>query len=105
MPLPVPKQQGHWPAFWLIPVTGLLDGEVGGAAGTEIDIMEKACQTDKMNHALTTSARRCSGTIIRLAPFATFYTCPWGQMWGIVLLVTRCHATMKVSWKETRKNA
>jgi len=47
-----PKQQGHWPAFWLMPVTGLPDGEVGGAAGTEIDIMEKAYQTDKMNHAL-----------------------------------------------------
>lgn len=47
-----PKQQGHWPAFWLMPVTGLPDGEVGGVAGTEIDIMEKAYQTDKMNHAL-----------------------------------------------------
>lgn len=47
-----PKQQGHWPAFWMMPVAGLPDGESGGVAGTEIDIMEKAYQTDKMNHAL-----------------------------------------------------
>ena len=47
-----PKQQGHWPAFWMMPVTGLPDAEAGGAAGTEIDIMEKAYQIDKMNHAL-----------------------------------------------------
>lgn len=47
-----PKQEGHWPAFWLMPVDGLPDREAGGAAGTEIDVMEKAYQTDKMNHAL-----------------------------------------------------
>lgn len=47
-----PKQQGHWPAFWLMPAQGLPDAEVGGAAGTEIDIMEKAWLTEKINHAL-----------------------------------------------------
>ena len=47
-----PEQQGHWPAFWLMPVEGLKHDEIGGAAGTEIDVMEKAYQIDKMNHAL-----------------------------------------------------
>lgn len=47
-----PKQQGHWPAFWLMPREGLKDAEVGGAAGAEIDIMEKAWLTEKVSHAL-----------------------------------------------------
>ena len=47
-----PKQPGHWPAFWLMPAQGLPDADVGGAAGTEIDIMEKAWLTEKINHAL-----------------------------------------------------
>lgn len=47
-----PKQPGHWPAFWLMPVEGLKDTEAGGAAGAEIDIMEKAWLTDKISHAI-----------------------------------------------------
>jgi beta-glucanase (GH16 family) len=47
-----PKQQGHWPAFWMMPVQGLKDAEAGGAAGAEIDIMEKASLTEKINHAI-----------------------------------------------------
>lgn len=47
-----PKQPGHWPAFWLMPAKGLKDAEVGGAAGAEIDIMEKAWLTEKINHAV-----------------------------------------------------
>ncbi len=47
-----PKQQGHWPAFWLMPAKGLKDAEVGGTVGAEIDIMEKAWLTEKINHAI-----------------------------------------------------
>jgi len=47
-----PKQQGHWPAFWLMPAQGLPDAEVGGAAGAEIDIMEKAWLTERIDHAI-----------------------------------------------------
>lgn len=47
-----PEQQGHWPAFWLMPAEGIQDAEVGGVIGTEIDVMEKAWLTEKVNHAL-----------------------------------------------------
>lgn len=46
------KQQGHWPAFWLMPAQGLKDAEAGGTVGAEIDIMEKAWLTEKINHAI-----------------------------------------------------
>jgi len=46
------KQPGHWPAFWLMPAKGLKNEELGGAAGAEIDIMEKAWLTEKINHAV-----------------------------------------------------
>ena len=48
----LPKQQGHWPAFWLMPAAGLKDAEAGGVAGAEIDIMEKAWLAEKIDHAI-----------------------------------------------------
>ncbi len=47
-----PKQEGHWPAFWMMPAQGLKDAEAGGMAGAEIDIMEKAWLMEKINHAI-----------------------------------------------------
>jgi alpha-L-fucosidase/beta-glucanase (GH16 family) len=46
-----PKQQGHWPAFWLHTNTV---GKVGneGRDGTEIDIMEKPWREDKITQNL-----------------------------------------------------
>lgn len=46
-----PTQQGHWCAFWLMTTN---QGRVGdeGRDGTEIDIMEKAWLTDRVQHAL-----------------------------------------------------
>jgi beta-glucanase (GH16 family) len=46
------KQQGHWPAFWMMPVDNLQDADAGGAAGAEIDVMEKAWLSEKIDHAL-----------------------------------------------------
>lgn len=47
-----PSQPGHWPAFWLMPVHGLPDGEEKGREGSEIDIMEKATLKSMMQHTL-----------------------------------------------------
>ena len=47
-----PKEQGHWPAFWIMPAGGLADAAVGGIAGEEIDIMEKASLKEKIDHAI-----------------------------------------------------
>ncbi len=46
-----PTQQGHWCAFWLMTMS---QGRIGdeGRDGTEIDIMEKAWLTDRIQHAL-----------------------------------------------------
>lgn len=45
------KEQGHWPAFWLM---GNGVGKVGdeGRDGTEIDIMEKPWLDDRVQHTL-----------------------------------------------------
>ena len=48
----LPTQVGHWPAFWLMPVGGLPDGEDKGREGTEIDIMEKATLKSMVQHNL-----------------------------------------------------
>jgi beta-glucanase (GH16 family) len=46
-----PKEHGHWCAFWLLPDTvSRVDGS--GKDGTEIDVMEKAWETDCIQHAL-----------------------------------------------------
>ncbi len=46
-----PKQQGHWPAFWLhINSVGRVGDE--GRDGTEIDIMEKPWREDKITQNL-----------------------------------------------------
>ena len=45
-------QCGHWPAFWLFPAKGIPDAANTGRDGTEIDIMEKAWLTDKIEHTL-----------------------------------------------------
>ena len=47
-----PKQQGHWPAFWLFSRRGV--GTIGneGRDGTEIDIMEKPWLEDKITQNL-----------------------------------------------------
>jgi beta-glucanase (GH16 family) len=46
-----PKQQGHWPAFWLhTPTVGKVGN--GGKDGTEIDIMEKPWREDRITQNL-----------------------------------------------------
>jgi len=46
-----PKQQGHWPAFWLRCDTVGRVGD-GGRDGTEIDIMEKPWREDRITQNL-----------------------------------------------------
>ena len=47
-----PTQEGHWPAFWLMPPQGIGALEQAGEDGTEVDIMEKPWREDKIQHAL-----------------------------------------------------
>jgi beta-glucanase (GH16 family) len=48
----LPTHVGHWPAFWLMPIGGLPDGDGRGRDGTEIDIMEKASLKSMAQHTL-----------------------------------------------------
>lgn len=47
-----PTQQGHWPAFWLMSNSEGQTNVIGGSAGAEIDIVEKAWLTDHLQQAL-----------------------------------------------------
>lgn len=47
----LPREVGHWPAFWLH-TRGMSNVGDGGRDGTEIDIMEQNRRRDKINHAL-----------------------------------------------------
>jgi beta-glucanase (GH16 family) len=47
-----PTQQGHWCAFWVYSDSEGSTNIIGGADGAEIDIMEKAWLTDRVQSAL-----------------------------------------------------
>ena len=47
----LPKQPGHWPAFWIIG-PGVRTTGHDGRMGTEIDIMEKPRLEDQVQHAV-----------------------------------------------------
>lgn len=47
----LPRQPGHWPAFWIMGRGVGTVGE-GGRDGCEIDIMEKPFRDDRIGHAL-----------------------------------------------------
>ncbi len=46
-----PKQEGHWPSFWLYSQS-VKNVEEEGRDGTEIDVMEKPLRTDAIQHNL-----------------------------------------------------
>jgi beta-glucanase (GH16 family) len=47
-----PTQQGHWCAFWVYSDSQGSTNIIGGADGAEIDVMEKAWLTDRVQSAL-----------------------------------------------------
>jgi beta-glucanase (GH16 family) len=57
----LPREPGHWPAFWL---TAAGAGRAGdeGRDGTEVDVMEKPWLDDRVQHALHWDIQEPSGS-------------------------------------------